>query len=863
MSFDPRRSESLVQLLRHRATARPDAPYFRFLHTGDIDGPSVEVTWGQIDLEARRIAARLQQLRAPGQRALLLYPPGAAFIAAFYGCLYASVVAVPAYPPDPSRLVRTLPRLRAIVEDADARFVLAPGSICAMARSLTSIEPRLAALEWVPTDTLAAPLEDEWQLPVVDRESLALLQYTSGSTGAPMGVRISHGNLLHNSEVIRRSFGHPEGSAGVSWLPMYHDMGLVGCIIQPAYADLRVTLMSPLDFLRRPLRWLEAITRTGAYTSGGPDFAYRLCLSKIGNEALARLDLSSWRVAFSGAEPVRSETLEAFADRFAACGFDRRAFYPTYGLAESTLMAAGATEGPREPRYLDVDAGALERGEIGAAGAGRSKRLVSCGPVAETLEAAIVDPTTGVRRAADEVGEIWLRGGSVAAGYWREEDGAGRFHARLADGDGEGWLRTGDLGFVREGELFIVGRRKDLLILRGRNVHPHDVEHVVAEAHPRVRPGSVAAFGVEVGHEERAVVVAEIDERGEGLEVGEVIRAIRAGVGEAVGIELHAVVLVRKGTIAKTSSGKIQRHASKAAWLAGQLEVVAVDEARAGRASSTVPREAPRTLDEAIQAIAALLAETLGIPAASVDVKAPLTSFGLGSLQLVELTTRVEELLHRPLETLTLFSYPTVEALAGFLVRSDATEAAAPDPARSFAEAAALYVDLPQAVARIERRSTRYQFDLERDVAWDELDAPGHYLPAALLDDFGFDVASLQRRPEAWALLQWAMALQVCTIFELFEFGVVFFARSDAARLGRTRSIALLADEEDKHIQLFRRYARHLRAQQPALASRLDALSKDTAEAIVALLGADRGADPRAQHYAIWLQTLFFEEYTV
>lgn len=861
MTFDPRRSESLVHLLRRRATAQPDELYFRFLHTGDVDGPSVEVSWGQLDLEARRIAARLQQLRAAGERALLLFPPGAAFIAAFYGCLYAKVVAVPAYPPDPSRLVRTLPRLRAIVEDADARLVLAPAAICAMARSLTSVEPRLGALQWVPTDTVAAPLEDEWQLPVLDRDSLALLQYTSGSTGAPKGVRISHGNLLHNSEVIRRCFGHPPGSAGVSWLPMYHDMGLVGCIIQPVYADLCVTLMSPLDFLRRPLRWLEAITRVGGYTSGGPDFAYRLCLRKVSDEALARLDLSSWKVAFSGAEPVRPETLDAFADRFACCGFDRRAFYPTYGLAECTLMAAGATEGLREPRYLDVDAGGLERGRVGSAGAGRTKRLVSCGPLAEELEAAIVDPATGERCRADEIGEIWLRGGSVAAGYWREDDDHAHFHARLDDGDG--YLRTGDLGFLREGELFIVGRQKDLLILRGRNVHPHDIEHVVQEAHPRVRPGSVAAFGLDVGHEEQAIVVAEIDERGEGLDHREVIRAIRASVGDAVGIELHAVALVRQGTIAKTSSGKIQRHACKAAWTAGELEEVAREEGRSARAPSAASHEPPRSLEAAMQAIVGLLADELGIAEPEVDVRAPLTSFGLGSLHLVELTTRIEERFGRPLETLALFSYPTVEALAAFLMANEAPAAPASDPARTPAATAGLYVGLAEACARIERRSTRYQFDLEQDIAWGELDAPGLYLPAALLDDFGFDVAALQQHPAAWELLQWAMALQVCTIFELFEFGVVFFARNDAARLGNTRSIGLLADEEDKHIQLFRRYARHLRAQRPEQALRLDALSRDTAEAIVGLLAANRDAEPRAQHYAIWLQTMFFEEYTV
>jgi acyl transferase domain-containing protein/acyl-CoA synthetase (AMP-forming)/AMP-acid ligase II/NADPH:quinone reductase-like Zn-dependent oxidoreductase/acyl carrier protein/NADP-dependent 3-hydroxy acid dehydrogenase YdfG len=854
---------SLVHILRRRAATNPDGLYLRFLHTGEIDGPAAELHWGPFEREVRRIAACLQRIGAHGERVLLLYPPGPEFIVAFMGCLYAGAVAVPAFPPDPTRLARTLPRLRAIAEDAGSRFALAPAAICRMGTALAMAG--LRGIQWIESDNLAIGLEDEWELPNIAREGIAFLQYTSGSTGTPRGVMVTHGNLLHNSSLIARCYGSQPNMHGVIWLPMYHDMGLIGGLLQPLYVGMSGTFMSPLDFLRRPIRWLEAITRTRAAISGGPDFAYRLCLRKVRDEELARLDLSSWTVAFSGAEPVRPETLDAFADRFAVCGFDRRALYPTYGLAEGTLMISGAMQGPRAPIYLDLDAGALELERVRPSGVGRRQTLVSCGPVDPALDLAIVDPNTCTRRALGEVGEIWLRGPSVAAGYWGNvEDTRARFSARLVGDIGPGFLRTGDLGFCHAGELYVTGRLKDLIIVRGRNVHPQDLEELAQQAHPRVRPGCVAAFGLELDGEERVVLVAEIDERGEGLGTDEVCDRIRRRVAEEAGVELHAIALLARGSIPKTSSGKVQRHLCKSAWLDGTLETVANVEARLPASASAPLGEIPRELDGAIAAIRGLVAEELGRPPAAIPVDEPLSALGLDSLRLVELTARIEELFGRALATLTVFSYPTIAALAGFLTRVDGEPSRAAASRSEPLEAdASPYVQLAAACADIERRSTRYQFDLERDVAWERIDEPGLHMPEALLRDFGFDVESLQREPEAFELLQWALALQVCTVFELFEFGVIYFAREEQQRLGHTRSVELLALEEDKHIQLFRRYARRLRARRPELAEQLAELARPDIEAIRAVMRGVGSGGIAGTHYAIWLAFLFFEEYTV
>jgi acyl-CoA synthetase (AMP-forming)/AMP-acid ligase II len=559
---------TLVELVRLRAAEQPLRRAFTFLVDGEAEESTL--TYGELDRRARAIAAALQARGAAGERAVLLYPPGVEFITAFLGCLYAGVVAVPAYPPDPTRLARTLPRLEAIVADAGARWVLTTSPLLEMAELILEQAESLRSRTWLATDAREQEGEAGWRDPGVGSDSVAFLQYTSGSTGTPKGVILSHGNLLANSRLIHGGFRHSSRSVGVIWLPQYHDMGLIGGILQPIYGGFPVVLMSPLHFLQRPLRWLEAISRHRATSSGGPNFAYELCIRKSTPEERARLDLSCWDIAFSGAEPVRAQTLERFVEAFAPTGFRASAFYPCYGLAEATLFVTGARElTPLQVRSYDK--AALERGEVRPAGGPgeRTAALVGCGPAHERL--LIVDPETRRVCPPRRVGEIWLSGPSVARGYWeRPEETASTFGAR-AEGVEGAFLRTGDLGFLDEGELFVASRLKDLIILRGRNHYPQDLERAVEESHSALRPGCGAAFSFEVDGEERLVVVHELDTR-QSVEPAEVCKAVRRAVLEQHEVAVDAVVLLQPGSIPKTSSGKIQRRQCRAGFLAGELQ---------------------------------------------------------------------------------------------------------------------------------------------------------------------------------------------------------------------------------------------------------------------------------------------------
>ncbi|WP_233585626.1 non-ribosomal peptide synthetase, partial [Corallococcus sp. CA054B] len=557
------------------------APLYTFL--GD-DGE--ETVWSAFDLDvrARRIAAALRERGAQGERVLLLYPPGLDYIAGFFGCLYAGAVAVPAYPPDPMRLERTLPRLRAIIQDARASVVLTTSGILGLSDFVFEQAPDFRALQWMATDELPEGGERDWVAPEgLGAESLAFLQYTSGSTGTPKGVMLTHGNLLHNLSLIHGAFGARADSVGVIWLPPYHDMGLIGGILEPLYGGFPVTLMSPMSFLKRPLAWLEAVSRFGGTISGGPNFAFDLCVRKSTPEQRRALDLSRWEVAFCGAEPIRPETLERFVEAFGPSGFRREAFYPCYGLAEGTLIVSGG-EKSAPPVSVTLSGAALERHraeEVGATELG-ARTLVGCGQTLAEQRIAIVDPETLERRGPGEVGEVWVTGPSVAQGYWgREEATRETFHARIAGEDGGPYLRTGDLGFLRpEGELYVTGRRKDLIILRGRNHYPQDLEATVEGAHPALRPGGGAVVSVEVGGEERAVVVQEIDVRRLGglreqlAAADAAVGTIRQRLAESHEVQAHAVVLIEPGSLPKTSSGKVQRHACRAAFLAGTLQEV-------------------------------------------------------------------------------------------------------------------------------------------------------------------------------------------------------------------------------------------------------------------------------------------------
>ncbi|MBM7119162.1 AMP-binding protein [Archangium primigenium] len=567
-----------VDLLRGRALEQPSRRAFVLLEEGEAE--SAVWDYAELDRRARAIATLLRRQLRPGERALLLYPFGLDFIAAFLGALYAGVVAVPVYPPDPSRLQRTLPRLRAIAQDAQATRVLTTQAIREWVEGLAQQAPELAALHWLATDTLPPDLEADWRPLDVTPGTLAFLQYTSGSTARPKGVRLTHAHLMHNQGVMQRAFGTCEESVGVSWLPLYHDMGLIGCVLHALYAGFPMVLMPPEQFLRRPLRWLAAISRYRATISGGPNFAFDLCARKVTPEQAAALDLSTWSHAFNAAEPVRADTLERFTRAFAPSGFRAEAWHPLYGLAEATLMTTGERGGGTRPRVLTVEGAPLDAGQVvpRPEGSADTRRLVGLGQPGPELRVAIVAPDTRVRLEPERVGEIWVAGPSVAQGYWNQtETSDPTFHAELASGEaagGERWLRTGDLGFLREGELFFTGRLKDLVIIRGRNHAPQDIELTVERSHAALRPGCGAAFALDTGGTERLVVVQEVHRDHTHADLDALAHTARRAVAEAHGVHLDTLVLVRAGSIPKTSSGKIQRHACRQDFLEGRLDVL-------------------------------------------------------------------------------------------------------------------------------------------------------------------------------------------------------------------------------------------------------------------------------------------------
>ncbi|HEV7784788.1 MAG TPA: fatty acyl-AMP ligase, partial [Thermoanaerobaculia bacterium] len=501
----------MVQRFGRLARARPEHTAYVFCADS---GEEVErLTLAGLDARARAIAVRLQARGLAGERALLLFQPGLSFISAFLGCLYAGVVAVPVVPP---RRNRGQERLAAVAADARPKAALVDSAALDRVLQWGRELPGGAGWLWLDVDGVAPEEGEEWAGPVPEPEALAFLQYTSGSTSVPKGVMVSHRNLAANQRLITESFRQSEASVVVGWLPVYHDMGLIGNVLQPQWLGSRTILMSPLTFLQKPVRWLEAISRYGATTSGGPSFAYELCVQKITDEQKAGLDLSRWEVAFNGAEPVRADTLDRFAAAFAPCGFRRQAFAPCFGLAEATLLVTAARPGGG-PHVASFAAAALEQGVAAPAisaiptgpQAEPSRRLVSCGTAPAGVDVRIVDPETGIPCAEGQVGEIWVAGESVAEGYWeRPELTAATFGARLPAAGERRYLRTGDLGFLgADGGLFVTGRLKDLIIIRGRNLYPQDIELTVERSHPGLRPGCGAAFSVESEGEERLVVV--------------------------------------------------------------------------------------------------------------------------------------------------------------------------------------------------------------------------------------------------------------------------------------------------------------------------------------------------------------------
>ena len=621
-----------------------------------------QLTYGELERTVRSLAGYLARRARPGTKVLLLYPPGLDVVCAFWACMCAGLVPVPAPAPDPVRRKHSLPRLRAIIEDAQVSLVLTSSGIEIISSEL-SITKDGSQIEWMATDQ-PYDLADAVELPRLNETALAYLQYTSGSTATPRGVMVSHGNVLSHCKALSLAGGVSDRSRSLCWLPYFHDYGLLHGIIAPFYAGIPAYLMSPITFLRRPLRWLEAVSRFSITHSGGPNFSYESCLRAARQQPGWQADLSTWMVASCGAEPIHADTVERFIETFGPQGFRRTSFAPAYGLAEATLLVT-MKQTSAEPTFLKVETEALADSIVkeSSASASGTRTLVGCGvPLVET-RVLIVNPTTQRPCQVGEVGEVWLAGAGIGAGYWgRPEESAATFKATLAGSGDDLYLRTGDLGFIHKGELFLTGRLKDLIIVRGRNYYPHDLEWTAEQAHPGLRRGCGAAFSIESETGERVVLVYEIEKKLPESEMSEVMSCIRRALADEYELEVHNVVLVKSGTIPRTSSGKIQRHTCRANFESGQLAMVGTSTLGTPEEEQNVEplSEIPRTPVE--KRLADIWQEVLGGP----QPRRHANFFALGgnSLLAAQVVARILDVFQVELPLSVVFECPTFSALA-------------------------------------------------------------------------------------------------------------------------------------------------------------------------------------------------------
>lgn len=639
---------TLVERMRYWNSAQPDRAAFIFLGDGETEESSI--TFSQLDQRVRACAARLTAKGLRGQRALLMYPSGIDFIVAFLACQYAGVTAVPAYPP---RRNRNMGRINAISDDASTAIALTNREIIDRRGAMNIDCGVLDDQPWMATDETPIELASDWVNPGVRPDELAIIQYTSGSTGSPKGVMLTQSNVLANCRYIALGFQISWEEVGCCWLPVYHDMGLIGGLIVSMYCGVSSVLMAPVNFLSRPVRWLQAISKYDAAIAGGPNFAFGLCCEKISEDDCEGLDLSSWRVAFNGAEPIRADVLERFTEKFKPFGFRHTAHYPCYGMAETTLLVTGG-DPSAAPAFHSFDAERLSQHQVvpvnSDSSSNGSKRLVGCGKPLLDEKVIIVHPETRRVLAADEIGEVWVNGLSVGQGYWQKPEETDKtFRATVAGHPDEFYLRTGDLGFFHCGELFVAGRLKDMIIVRGVNRYPQDIEETTENASPRLRVGGSAAFAVEHWDRERLVVVCEVD-RGPGADWDLIIQKIRADVTEEHELPPDEVVLVRSGSVPKTSSGKVQRHACRLQHQEKKLLVVAKwsadsPERASGFTGSTAPDVSdsnykPEILELVYQAVRSIARERANVLSPETNI---VVDLGLDSLERLQIANALEK----------------------------------------------------------------------------------------------------------------------------------------------------------------------------------------------------------------------------
>lgn len=667
---------TIIDALTHWAAAQPDKTVYRFLPDGE--GKPDVVTYAQLLQRVQSIASELQQWR--GERALMLFHSGVEFLEAFLACLYAGVIAVPAYPP---RRNHNFERLQAIVGDCTPQLILTTQNIRQYAEPMfvqaASADGRWMPqnVHWISTERIETSASFDGVLP--DAAQLAFLQYTSGSTGNPKGVMINHDNLIYNERIIHSALQIGPEYHVVSWLPLFHDMGLIGAALYPLFTGIDALLMPPAAFLQKPYRWLKAISDMGAEGPVGtvaPNFAWQLCVEQITEQQRATLDLSALKFALTGAEPVRASTLDAFATRFGATGFSRDAFCPCYGLAEATLVVTCA--GKREPVIRHVDTTALANNRIVAAG-NEDTALIGVGHSQLEQQMLIVDPVSGDELGASDIGEIWVAGRHISAGYWQQPQASivtfGNF---TRDGRGP-FLRTGDIGNCVDGELFVTGRLKDLVIIRGRNLYPQDIEFVVEKSHAALRTDGSAAFTVEHDNEEKLVIVAEID-RSQRLnfDADAVCAAMRRAVTQAFDVSVYAIVLIKPGALLKTSSGKVQRRANRQRFIESGFEALAQWQASPAAEDERTDffAGAGDFFQQTSQSMQALLAGWVAhrtrMKIDEIDIDVPFVSYGMDSIDATRLIAALEAWAGFPISFDAIMGHDTIEALSDYLLSIEA-----------------------------------------------------------------------------------------------------------------------------------------------------------------------------------------------
>lgn len=630
----------------------------------DDNGEVIEkLTYHDLLKLLRHNAVKLQQIAKKGDRCLLILPPGLDFITGFLSCLFAGVIAVPLYPPKRNKANE---RFWSILEDAQPKCMLVNDITEELIRKYFKHFDNLQKLSGIAIDLTSNSQSEKWVDPQILPDDIAFLQYTSGSTGKPKGVMVSHANLINNSEIVKQSFGHDENLVSVGWLPPYHDMGLIGTLIQPLYVGGSNYIINPTTFLRSPYIWLKVITNYKGTTVGGPNFALDYCVKNITEEQKKEINLSSIKVFFCGSEQIRVESLENFKNSFKICGFKPENFLPCYGLAESTLMVTGINRF-ESPTWIKVNKKDLEKSKkiVPETKTDHSLKYVSCGYPWLDTDVIIVDPDTKQPLDEREIGEIWISGSSVARGYWNDQNETNLIFKAFTKENKGPFLRTGDLGFLHKNHLYVSGRIKDMIIIRGINYYPQEIEHTAENAHEALRINASAAFSIDMDGSEGLVIINEVQRTAlRDLNKEDVFRSIQSKIAEEYQIQARIIVLISPGSLPRTTSGKTKRYACKETFVADNLKVIAQKEYESVEIKKQIATTTGITKTTIRKWLINWVSNKLNLNPEDIDPQNPIMSYGLDSIAMVELEREVSNQFKIKIELSDFLENNTISDLA-------------------------------------------------------------------------------------------------------------------------------------------------------------------------------------------------------